>query len=327
VQRIRVIENHGRALMRTWKDAARDTLALRSDAARDRGAVRVFVLSRTPDERESGNFTWTSGRGSAMFSSASMLDPWMLALAAVAGLACGFLNTVASSGSAVSLPILMMMGLDPITANATNRLPVLIGAISATGSFQRQRAIPWRLALQVSIPVTVGAAIGAGFAEVLPGRDMGLMITAAVLVALVLLFTKLKQAIESVQSRPLRFGTREWLWFLLIGTWLGFIVLDGATYLLLALVLAVGTPLLGANAIKSVALVPTSLVAVAMFAIKGNLDWTLGMAMAAGSIAGGLLGVRLAVSENARRWVFRLLAVVILGEVAHLGMHYFAQTV
>ena len=40
---------------------------------------------------------------------------------------------------------------------------------------------------------------------------------------------------RSVQSGELRFGVREWFWFLLIGVWLGFIVIDGATYLLLAL--------------------------------------------------------------------------------------------
>jgi uncharacterized membrane protein YfcA len=261
-----------------------------------------------------------------MFSSALTLEPWMLVLAAMAGLACGFLNAVASSGSAVTLPLLMMIGLDPITANATNRLPVLFGAISAAGSFQRKGAIPWRLALRVSIPVTIGTAFGAGLAEVLPGRDLGLMITAAVLVALILLFTKLKQAIVSVQAGELRFGIREWLWFLLIGIWLGFIVIDGATYLLLALVLAVGLPLLGANAIKSVVLIPTSLVALALFAMKGNMDWTLGVVMAAGSMAGGLLGVRLAVSEGSRRWIFRMLVAVMLVEVVHLGVHYFTQT-
>jgi uncharacterized membrane protein YfcA len=152
------------------------------------------------------------------------------------------------------------------------------------------------------------------------------MITAAVLVALILLFTKLKQAILSVQAGELRFGIRVWLWFLLIGIWLGFIVIDGATYLLLALVLAVGLPLLGANAIKSVVLIPTSLVALALFAMKGNMDWTLGVVMAAGSMAGGLLGVRLAVSEGSRRWIFRMLVAVMLVEVVHLGVHYFTQT-
>jgi uncharacterized protein len=52
-------------------------------------------------------------------------DVWSLVLGVAAGLACGFLNTAASSGSPVSLPILMMIGLDPISANATNCVPVL----------------------------------------------------------------------------------------------------------------------------------------------------------------------------------------------------------
>ena len=54
-------------------------------------------------------------------------DVWSLVLGMGAGLACGFLNTAASSGSAVSLPILMMIGLDPISANATNRVCMVAG--------------------------------------------------------------------------------------------------------------------------------------------------------------------------------------------------------
>lgn len=247
-------------------------------------------------------------------------------LAAVAGLACGFLNTTASSGSAVSLPILLAIGLDPVTANATNRLPVLVGAMSATGSFQRRRAIPWRLAVRVSVPVAVGAAIGAGIAEVVPGRDLALLITGAVLVALVLLFTKLKAAIAGADVHEPTFGVRERLMFLGIGVWLGFIVLDGATYLLLALTLAVGLPLTNANAVKSFALVPTTLVAVVIFAAKGSIDWQVGVVMAVGSIAGGLLGARLAASPVAKVWVFRILVAVILAELVHLVLHYVFDT-
>src|SRR5919198_5594284 len=83
-------------------------------------------------------------------------DIWSLVLGVGAGLACGFLNTAASSGSAVSLPILMMIGLDPISANATNRVPVLIGAVSATASFYHRKALPWALAVKVSLPVLIG---------------------------------------------------------------------------------------------------------------------------------------------------------------------------
>jgi len=55
-------------------------------------------------------------------------DVLILVLAAAAGLACGFLDNRRFVRSAVSLPVLMMIGLDPISANATNRIPVLIGA-------------------------------------------------------------------------------------------------------------------------------------------------------------------------------------------------------
>ena len=249
-------------------------------------------------------------------------DVLILLLAATAGLACGFLNTAASSGSAVSLPILMMMGLDPISANATNRIPVLIGAISATVSFHRNKALLWKLALQVSAPVAIGGLFGAGLAEVLPGRDLGLVITAAVLVALALLFTKLKRAIESATSGTVRYGAKEFCLFTLIGVWLGFIVLDGATYMLLALTLLVGLPLAQANAIKSAALVPVTLVAMMVFAYKGSVDWKLGAVLGIGSVAGGVLGARLAVSPGARRWVFLLLVTVISAELVHLTVHY-----
>ena len=228
----------------------------------------------------------------------SSLAPEMLALGAFAGLVCGFLNTVASSGSAVSLPILMMMGLDPIAANATNRLGVLVGAMTATGTFQRANQIPWRMALRVLPSVTLGSAVGALLAEYIPARDLGIAITAAVLVAFVLLFTKVKAAIESAASAPVHFGIREDTIFFGIGVWLGFIVLDGATYLLLALVLAVHLPLLQANAIKSLALVPSSVMALIMFALDGAVVWSVGAVMAAGSIVGGMLGARVAGSAS-----------------------------
>lgn len=253
-------------------------------------------------------------------------DLWTLLLGLGAGLACGFLNTAASSGSAVSLPILMLIGLDPTSANATNRIPVLIGGISATFSFHAKKALPWSLAAKVSIPATLGSLTGAGLAELLPSRQLGLVITGAVLLALVLLFSKLKQAIEQASADTHRYGWREVAIFFGIGVWLGFIVLDGATYLLLALTLAVGLSLVPANAIKSAVLVPTTLIAMLVFAYKGNIDWTIGVIMGVGSVAGAWLGARLATAPAAKKYVFYLLVIVISAELVHLGWHYFFQT-
>jgi uncharacterized protein len=253
-------------------------------------------------------------------------DVWSLLLGVGAGLACGFLNTAASSGSAVSLPILMLIGLDPASANATNRIPVLIGAISATTSFHAKGALPWGMTVKVSVPAAVGGLVGAVLAELIPARDLGLIITIAVLAALLLLFTKLKQAIEQAEPGELRFGPREIALFFGIGIWLGFIVLDGATYMLLALTLVVGLKLVHANAVKSATIVPVTLVAMLIFGYRGSIDWALGAFMGAGSVVGGVLGARLSTLPDASRYIFVLLVFVLSAEVVHLFWHYAFQT-
>jgi hypothetical protein len=88
--------------------------------------------------------------------------------------------------------------------------------------------------------------------------------------------TKLKQAIESARSDEVRYGVREFFLFIGIGGWLGFIVLDGATYLLLALTLAVGLPLVQANAVKNAVAVPVTIIAMLVFAFKGSRCHTAG---------------------------------------------------
>ena len=71
------------------------------------------------------------------------LQTWTLALGA--GVLCGFLNAAASSGSALTLPLLLSLGLPPAVANGTNRVCVLAGMVTASWRFQRAGVIPWRL--------------------------------------------------------------------------------------------------------------------------------------------------------------------------------------
>ena len=61
----------------------------------------------------------------------------------VAGLLSGFINTLASSGSAVTLPLMILIGLPATVANGTNRLPLLAGGISALLTFHRAGVVDW----------------------------------------------------------------------------------------------------------------------------------------------------------------------------------------
>jgi hypothetical protein len=70
----------------------------------------------------------------------------------------GFINTLASSGSAVTLPLMILIGLPATVANGTNRLPILAGAIAALITFHRAGVIDWRNGLLLSIPVVAGTS-------------------------------------------------------------------------------------------------------------------------------------------------------------------------
>jgi Sulfite exporter TauE/SafE len=155
--------------------------------------------------------------------------PYVIVLL-VAGIACGFINTLASSGSAISLPMLLTLGLPPLAANATNRLPVLFGSLMALSTFQREGKMDWLAAWKIVLPATLGSVAGVYLAETLHNRQLGLAITAAVLVALLLLFTKLKEALAKDYHRTPRVTVFGLSALFVVGVWLGFIVLDGATY-------------------------------------------------------------------------------------------------
>ena len=79
-----------------------------------------------------------------------------MSVAVIAGLSCGFLNVVASSGSAVSLPALVWIGLYAVDANATNRIPVLIASLTATITLARQGKIPWGVPMRATPPGGIG---------------------------------------------------------------------------------------------------------------------------------------------------------------------------
>ena len=249
--------------------------------------------------------------------------PYGLILLA-AGIACGLINTLASSGSAVSLPILMMLGLPPLAANATNRLSVLFGSLMALWTFQAEGKVDWRAAARLVAPATVGSVFGVWVAELLPARDMGLAITAAVLVALLLLFSKLKSALARDLHLPARVTFKSQVTVALVGFWLGFLVLDGATYLLLVLILMCHFDLPHANALKVFLAAATTLVPIALFWRAGDIWWTEGALLSIGSILGGHLGAKLSSRVQARVWVFRILVVVLGLELVQLGIHYFA---
>ena len=241
-------------------------------------------------------------------------------IAMLAGLACGFINTTASSGSALTLPVLIFMGLPPAVANGTNRLPVFCASLVATVTYVRSGIVDWKIIRFVLPPCLVGGLFGVFIAEHIPEYLIRILVIIAVVIALLLLFTRVKQVFERAAEELPRCRWQEAIYLFLAGLWMGLIVLDSATYLLLIMVMSMRLSLLKANAYKNIVLTFGMGISLIIMTIDGNVDWEVGSIMALGSALGGYLGARFSFHQRAKVWTYRFLISMIGLEIIHLTL-------
>ena len=231
------------------------------------------------------------------------LDWTLIGLGLVLGAVSGFFNAVASGGSTLIFPALLSIGMPADIANATIRLPILLGSTTALWSFERAKLIPWRSVFQLSIVFIPFSLFGAEIATIVTAPTSLLLVRIAVLVALIFLFLRpqrlLKECADDALKGKLNSSIQLWLLTSFCGFWAGLIVVDSAIFLLLSLVLIGGVSLRQAVPIKTGLIFLFSLATFLIFARSGKVEWQVAIPMVLGSIAGSLVGAQLAMSEHA----------------------------
>lgn len=234
------------------------------------------------------------------------------------GILSGILNTLASSGSAVTLPLLVFLGVHDTMANATNRLGIIFGTVTSVWVFHRKGLLNWRLAGPIASLVTLGAALGALVASRISDHSTHEAITVAIVVAFLLILLGSKRFMRETQGEPRPVTPLRALLLLAVGFWTGFIVLDSATYMLLSFVLAFNINLTHANPIKALCLLACCSISTLIFAAHGQVRWDLGLALGFGNVLGSWGAAHFASRPESRVWVFRLLVLVVAGEILAL---------
>ncbi len=242
------------------------------------------------------------------------LPPFVVYIAVVlAGLLAGFINTLAGSGSLISLPMLIFAGLPANVANGTNRIAILLQNIVAVRGYHGQSLLDWKRGLWLATPTTIGAIIGARIAVDLPEATMRRAIGAIMVMMLFVLLVNPKRWIVGkegkTQSRP---GLKEMAVFVLIGVYGGFIQAGVGIFTLAGLVLGAGYDIVRANAIKVLLVLIFTVPALAVFALHHQVNVGWGLLLAVGNMTGAWLGTRFAARPGAAVWVHRLLVIVVI---------------
>ncbi len=251
------------------------------------------------------------------------MDWYLYPAVVAAGFVCGFVNVLAGSGSLVTLPLLIFMGLPATVANGTNRVGILLQNIAGVRGFQLHGLLDWRQALWLAVPATLGAVVGAQIAVDLDEVMMERTIGALMIVMLVIMLADPQRWLRgrggtAQRERP---GLIELGLFFLIGIYGGFIQAGVGIFLLAGLVLGAGLDLVRANAIKVLIIFIFTVPALLVFLINDQVNWGIGLILALGNMTGAWVATRFASRPGAAVWVHRLLmAVVIISSAELLGL-------
>lgn len=244
-----------------------------------------------------------------------------IAVLIAVALIAGAINTVAGGGSNLVLPTLMIMGMPPEIANATNRVGIFVESVVAVSEFKRHDRLETFDLRAILIPMAIGGLFGslaAAFAppDVLKPLLIGTMIFMSLLVLLrpAVVSPPSGTAVRRVKDTP-----SAWIGLLAAGFYGGF-VQAGVGFLLLASI--AGTlryDIVRANAIKLVCTLVFTTVSLVIFVWQDQVAWLAGGILSIGYVIGAYLGVKLAFYTDPKilRW-FLFAATVMAGGAALL---------
>jgi uncharacterized membrane protein YfcA len=222
---------------------------------------------------------------------------WQGVLVLLAGMWAGTINTVVGSGTLVSFPVLLSVGLPPLTANITNTVGLFPGSLTGAAGYRRELVGQGRR-LRVLIPWTLGGAIiGALLLLVLPPGIFKAIVPVLIALALVLVvFGSRINRWLAAHGRHASEDVTMPLQFAMFGTGIygGYF---GAAQGILQMGLFgifLKDDIQRHNGLKNVLTGLLNMVSAIIFIIVGrHVDWAAAGLLAIGAVSGGLIGARI----------------------------------
>jgi uncharacterized membrane protein YfcA len=214
-----------------------------------------------------------------------------IAVLLVAGTFGGIFSTVVAIASLVSYPVLLALGLPPLTANMTNTVSlVLTGAGSVAGS-RPELAGQAQRTLRLGAITAAGGGCGAAILLLAPASTFTVMVPVLIAGASVVLFLQPRfKNLKASDSRPVM---KKALLFA-AAMYVGYFGAAAGVLLLIVLSSMIAEPLIKVNAIKNAISGLANLMGALCFTVFGSVHWSFVPALAAGFLLGGWLGPKIA---------------------------------
>ena len=234
---------------------------------------------------------------------------WEAVLLIVGGLAAGVINTMAGGASALTVPLLVLAGVPGNQANGSNRVGVLAASGAALLSFRKSGVDGFGNTRTILVPAVFGSLLGSfGISQV---ADETFETIFGYLLVPIILLTIFKPK-PNLDAEPWSTQVTVVVFFF-IGMY-GGAFQAGVGLVLLAALTRAGFDLVEANSVKALITLVVTVFALPVFILQGNVVWIPALVLAAGFLAGGWFGAKLAVSGGEK-----LVRVFMVGAAIYLA--------
>lgn len=226
------------------------------------------------------------------------MSAWHVVAIVLAGMAAGTINTVVGSGTLITFPTLLAFGYAPVTANVSNTIGLVPGAVSGAFGYRRELVGQRARIVPLGVATLLGGTLGSILLLILPASAFKEIVPFFIALAVVMIVAQ-KQITRVVGDHRRRdgdggggVGVGAILGSFLCGIYGGYFGAAQGILMLAILTLSVDDSLQRLNAVKVITTGLANLVAGVVFVVAAHVAWDVSGLIAAGSVLGGVLGSR-----------------------------------
>jgi uncharacterized protein len=244
----------------------------------------------------------------------------LMALLGAGGFA-GLINTVVGSGTLITFPTLLALGVPPVTANISNTVGLAPGSLSGAWATGHELTGERRRVLWLGSASLLGGIGGAFLLLWLPSAAFDAIVPVliglgCVLVILQPIITKrlayrrARLGLEAAPPLGAAWGSvLLWLAIALTGVYGGYFGAAQGVLLIAILGIGLAESLARINAIKNVLATIVNTIAGVVFVIVSEVNWPAAIAIAVGSVLGAQAGGR--VARRLPATIYRVIIVAV----------------
>jgi len=221
------------------------------------------------------------------------MAPQMIALTFLLGAALGGLGGLFGiGGGLIAIPVLgLLFGMSQQLAQGTALVMVVPNAILGIWRYRQRAGMDLRIAATLALCAMPSTYLAARFATALDaGRLRGAFSAFIAILAIYYAYRVLHRSVGQTPRPPLAWG-----WTSLVGVaggaLSGMFGVGGAVVTAPALTTFFGMPQMAAQGLALALIAPGTVVALATYACAGQVDWAMGIPLAAGGMIGIYAGV------------------------------------